>query len=326
MHQEGKVSRRVLLKGAIGTSVGLVVGSAGYGYFYERHRVQVTRASLPVSGLPEALNGLRVALVTDTHFSRSVPAEDIEAAVRLTLQERPDLIILGGDYVTWGGDSDTKGDRGYVSGAAELLAPLTAPHGVFAILGNHDDDRDMPEALTAKGFTVLRDARTRVTIRGEPLEIAGIRFWTRRVEHIARVLRGATATTVLLAHDPRAAHRGGGAECWRGLLGPHARRAGRAAGRRRNSRAPVSGRRRRRSAREHVHLRQSRHRHGLPSSPFQLPARNRDRGARIPRDFDCLIDRIDYFDVSKCLWPVPVRGRVSGGGPPSTRFSSAVSS
>ncbi len=203
MHQEGKVSRRVLLKGAIGTSVGLVVGSAGYGYFYERHRVQVARASLPVSGLPEALNGLRVALVTDTHFSRSVPAEDIEAAVRLTLQERPDLIILGGDYVTWGGDSDTKGDRGYVSGAADLLAPLTAPHGVFAILGNHDDDRDMPEALTAKGFTVLRDARTRVTIRGEPLEIAGIRFWTRRVEHIARVLRGATATTVLLAHDPR---------------------------------------------------------------------------------------------------------------------------
>lgn len=203
MPQERKVSRRVVLKGAIGTSVGLLVGSASYGYFYERHRVQITRASLPISGLPDALNGLRVALVTDTHFSRSVPAEDIEAAVRLTLQERPDLIILGGDYVTWGGDAETKGDRGYVGGSAELLAPLTAPHGVFAILGNHDDDRDMPEALTARGFTVLRDARTRVTIRGEPLEIAGIRYWTRRIEHIARVLRGATATTVLLAHDPR---------------------------------------------------------------------------------------------------------------------------
>lgn len=203
MLQERKVSRRVVLKAALGTSVGLVVGSAGYGYFYERHRVQITRAALPVSGLPEALNGLRVALVTDTHFSHSVPAGDIEAAVRLTLQEQPDLIILGGDYVTWGGDLETKGDRGYVGGAAELLAPLTAPHGVFAILGNHDDDRDMPEALAARGFTVLRDARTRVTIRGEALEIAGIRYWTRRVEHIARVLRGSTATTILLAHDPR---------------------------------------------------------------------------------------------------------------------------
>jgi predicted MPP superfamily phosphohydrolase len=60
----------------------------------------------------------------------------------------------------------------------------------------------MPAALVAKGFTVLKDARTRVTIRGEPLEIAGIRYWTKRPDQIARVLRGATATTMLLAHDP----------------------------------------------------------------------------------------------------------------------------
>jgi predicted MPP superfamily phosphohydrolase len=196
MPPDGRVSRRAVLRGAIGAGVGLIVGGAGYGYLYERHRVQVTRASLSVSGLPDALNGLRIGLVTDTHFSRTVRAEDIDAAVKLTLAERPDIIVLGGDYVTWG-------DRGYVGGSAELLAPLTAPHGVFAVLGNHDDDRDMPGALTAKGFTVLRDARTRVTIRGEALEIAGIRYWTRRAEYIARVLRGATATTLLLAHDPR---------------------------------------------------------------------------------------------------------------------------
>jgi predicted MPP superfamily phosphohydrolase len=196
MRHEGTHSRRALLKGAIGAGVGLVVGGAGFGYLYERHRVQVTHGSLGVSGLPDALHGLRIGLVTDTHYSRTVPAEDIESAVRLTLQERPDLIVLGGDYVTWG-------DRGYVSGSADLLSPLAAPHGVFAVLGNHDDDRDMPGALTAKGFTVLRDARTRITIRGEPLEIAGIRYWTRRVEHIAPVLRGASGTTILLAHDPR---------------------------------------------------------------------------------------------------------------------------
>jgi uncharacterized protein len=86
---------------------------------------------------------------------------------------------------------------------AELLAPLTAPNGVFAILGNHDDDRDMPAALAARGFTVLKDQRTRIVVRGEPLEIAGIRFWTRRASDIARVLRRATDTVLLLAHDPR---------------------------------------------------------------------------------------------------------------------------
>jgi len=117
-------------------------------------------------------------------------------AVQLVMQQRPDLIVLGGDYVTWG-------ERAYVRPVAELLAPLTAPNGVFAILGNHDDDRDMPAALAARGFTVLKDQRTRIVVRGEPLEIAGIRFWTRRASDIARVLRRATDTVLLLAHDPR---------------------------------------------------------------------------------------------------------------------------
>lgn len=117
-------------------------------------------------------------------------------AVRLVLGQRPDLIVLGGDYVTFG-------DRAFVGPVAELLAPLTAPHGVFAILGNHDDDRDMPAALTARHIQVLKDARTRLEVRGEALELAGVRFWTRRVEDLARVLRKAKDTVILLAHDPR---------------------------------------------------------------------------------------------------------------------------
>jgi predicted MPP superfamily phosphohydrolase len=111
------------------------------------------------------------------------------------MAEAPDLVILGGDYVTWG-------DRRFVAPAAEALAPLSAPYGVFAVLGNHDDDRDMPAALTAKGFVVLRDARTRLALRGETLDLAGIRFWTRRVADIAHVLRGASPNVILLAHTP----------------------------------------------------------------------------------------------------------------------------
>ena len=116
--------------------------------------------------------------------------------MNLLLAQRPDLIVLGGDYVTFG-------DRAFVGPVAELLAPLKAPHGVFAILGNHDDDRDMPAALSRRGIEVLKDARTRLEIRGERLELAGIRFWTRRPQDLARVLRNAADTVILLAHDPR---------------------------------------------------------------------------------------------------------------------------
>jgi predicted MPP superfamily phosphohydrolase len=192
---KSRISRRGVLKALAVGGVGALTGSLGYGYLYERHHLDVVRVDIPVSGLPDALDGLRVGLVTDTHFSATVEAEHIEHAVRATLEAKPDLVVLGGDYVTWG-------DRRYVSGAADLLAPLRAPNGVFAILGNHDDDRDMPAALVAKGFTVLKDARTDIQIRGETLALAGIRYWTRRVDRIARLIAGAHGTTILLAHDP----------------------------------------------------------------------------------------------------------------------------
>lgn len=190
------LSRRTAIKGLLATAVGTVTGAAAYGAAYERHRIGLTSVSLPVSGLPPALDGLRIGFLTDIHHSRTLPAADVTRAVELALGERPDLIVLGGDYVTFG-------DRAYVGPVAELLAPLHAPHGVFAILGNHDDDRDMPAALMAQRIQVLKDARTRLEIRGERLELAGVRFWTRRVEDLARVLRKATDTVILLAHDPR---------------------------------------------------------------------------------------------------------------------------
>jgi len=190
------ITRRAVLRGALASTVGACTGAATYGVAYERHRVGMTEATLPVSGLPPALDGVRIGLLTDVHHSHLVPAADVTQAVTLALRAQTDLIVLGGDYVTYG-------DRDYVEPVAELLSPLNAPNGVFAILGNHDDDRDMPAALARRGFVVLKDQRTRVQIRGEAVELAGIRFWTRRATDIARVLKGASDMVLLLAHDPR---------------------------------------------------------------------------------------------------------------------------
>ena len=149
-----------------------------------------------MSGLSPTLDGLRIGLITDLHHSEMVPARDVVRAVSLMKAERPDLIVLGGDYVTWG-------NRDYVEPCSNALAGLSAPFGVFAVLGNHDDDRDMPSALMAHGYEVLRDARTTVPVRGEKIDLVGIRFWTRRTRDIARLIRKTESTVILLAHDPR---------------------------------------------------------------------------------------------------------------------------
>ena len=190
------ITRRAVLKTLIATGVGAATGTAAYGFLYGRHELSVTRIALALRSLPPALAGLRIGLLTDIHRSALVPHEDVARAVALMMDQKPDLIVLGGDYVTWG-------DRNFVTPAAEALAPLSAPQGVFAILGNHDDDHDMPAALARAGVQVLRDARTRLTIRGEPVDLAGIRFWTKRQMDIAPIVRGSAPTTILLAHDPR---------------------------------------------------------------------------------------------------------------------------
>lgn len=190
------VSRRAAINGLMAGGVGTVIGGAAYGLAYSRHNIQVVRATVPVSGLHPALDGVRIGLITDLHHSEMVPAEDVTRAASLMMAERPDVIVLGGDYVTWG-------DRSYVVPCSEALAGLSAPSGVYAVVGNHDDDRDMPAALMSNGYEVLRDARTTIGIRGERLDLVGVRYWTRRARDIARLMRGAKSTAILLAHDPR---------------------------------------------------------------------------------------------------------------------------
>ena len=191
------VTRRDFLRSATAISVGALSGVAAYGVFYERHDLSRIERDVAVRGLPPPLDGLRVGMITDVHHSAVVSADDVAHAVSLLKEANPDIIVLGGDYVSFF-------DRGYIAPVAELLTPLaSAKYGSFAVLGNHDDEREMPAALTSRGFTVLKDQRTALTINGERLDVAGIRFWTRTPGEIAPVLKGTGGTTILLAHDPR---------------------------------------------------------------------------------------------------------------------------
>src|SRR5262245_206093 len=108
------LSRRDLLRGLGAAGIGTVAGAGAHGYLYARHQIELTRETLMVSGLPEPLAGLRIGFLTDFHHSQTVSRAMVDRAVGMVMAERPDLIVLGGDYVTWG-------DRRYVGPVADAL-------------------------------------------------------------------------------------------------------------------------------------------------------------------------------------------------------------
>lgn len=177
-------------------AAGTATGVAVHGYAFERHALGLSRVTLSMSGLPPAFDGLRIGFITDLHHSEFVGLDDISHAVALVAAERPDLILLGGDYISYG-------DVRYADACAAALGVLQAPLGVFAVLGNHDDDRIVPETLRRRGIRVLRDESAAIQRGGDAITLAGIRFWTRRRDEIARAVGRAAGPVLLAAHDPR---------------------------------------------------------------------------------------------------------------------------
>ena len=104
--RRGTISRRAVLKAFAGTGTAAIAATGAYGLAYV----------VPVSTLPTALAGLRIGLLTDVHRSQWVSDEDVARAVGALMAEQPDVIVLGGDYVTWG-------DRRYVGPSADALDP-----------------------------------------------------------------------------------------------------------------------------------------------------------------------------------------------------------
>ena len=146
------ITRRGLLKACVAAGAGTVAGLGSYGFLDERHALGTTSMTLPVAGLPPALAGLRIGLITDIHRSRWVLAEDVERGVSALMAAQPDLIILGGDYVTWG-------DRQYVGPSAEVLAGLYARTACSASSATTTTTTTC-RPRCPRGMLMLKDART----------------------------------------------------------------------------------------------------------------------------------------------------------------------
>jgi uncharacterized protein len=197
-------TRRQFLRAAAAAGAVAVAGDA---ILLEPNRPRIVRQDFFLPRWPERFNGFTVALLSDFHYDPYFSVHPLYAAIAMVNDLRPDLIALTGDFVTKPVVGSTRKAAFAAQPCARLLRQMTAPLGLWAVLGNHDhgvDHRHVTHALEAENIRVLAN-------QSEPIERDGARIWLAGVNDVlsgtadlSKTLRRLPAgeAVVLFAHEP----------------------------------------------------------------------------------------------------------------------------
>lgn len=128
------------------------------------HAMNRVKAAGAAKAIPRSF---RVAFLSDIHVGPYKGEKWVRRLVHRTNGLKPDLILLGGDFLY--GNAD----------ALPALAPLKdlkAPLGVYAILGNHDEWKARQESKSwfeASGIPLLLNRSLRIDKDGRTISVAG---------------------------------------------------------------------------------------------------------------------------------------------------------
>lgn len=159
--------------------------------------VRVAEHAIELSaGVPEART-LTVAFASDFHAGPTTSPELLRQAAEALEAVRPDVLLLGGDFVSL--------DVGQIDWLAPLLGRIPAPLGRFAVLGNHDHwngaDR-IVRALEAAGIEVLTNRNRRLAPPFQNVWICGLDDFVSGVPNATLALSGADGARLVLMHAP----------------------------------------------------------------------------------------------------------------------------
>lgn len=168
------ISRREFLGFGAGLVASGVLGAA----LHEPYEIAVTQLDIRLKRLPPALDGLRVAQLSDIHFNSYLLDHHLVHSVELVNSLKPDLVMLTGDFVTAGFHGNRRARAEHAWPCGEILQRIKAPLGCFAVLGNHDYDTNaeiVTEALNAtRNIEVLRNRAAEIWKNGARLWVVGV--------------------------------------------------------------------------------------------------------------------------------------------------------
>lgn len=210
-------SRREFLRQTFAVAAALPFFTFLYGLLRTASDFQVVRQRLRLPGFPKKLGVLKVVQISDIHTGSVLQRSTMQKMVDAVMAEQADLILFTGDLVNNTSDE--------VLPFISILGQLSAPLGVYSVLGNHDygdyyrwDDAEskqanlqaMYDAHAKMGWNLLLNSNVKIAeSEGQSFYLAGGENWGahlnfKRYGDLEKTLNGipAEACVVLMSHDP----------------------------------------------------------------------------------------------------------------------------
>jgi predicted MPP superfamily phosphohydrolase len=210
----GSISRSVFLRNLALVIGGVPVTALFAGIFYGAYRYKIHRVSLTFKHLPKEFDGLKIVQLSDIHSGSFTKKHAVEKGIRMVNELKPDVILFTGDLV------NNKTDE--VEPWISVLSKLSAPMGVFSILGNHDygdyynfpsetDKRknlmEMHQSHKKLGWRLLLNESTSLEKNGARISLIGVENWGMKgfakYGKLDKAYASATEDfKILMSHDP----------------------------------------------------------------------------------------------------------------------------
>lgn len=167
-----------------------------YIQFQRSKDFEITELEISINNLPSEFQGLKIAHISDLHTSKFGFRE--EKIIKVCREEKPDIILITGDFV-----SNSYG----IDPCLKTMRDINAPMGVWAVWGNNDNnlktDR-LEKGLKKLGFNILVNENSLLKKDKDCIRLIGVDDPYKRKDDLESAMKGVKEDEIkiLLAHSP----------------------------------------------------------------------------------------------------------------------------
>lgn len=203
------------------TYTGVGIGSLVFGSLINgirnKYNYVVKTVEVPIKNLPKEFHDLKIVQISDIHTGSFDNYEEVKKGFDLIMEQQADIIVFTGDLVN--------NIAVELDPYKDILSSLSAPLGVYSVLGNHDygdyfkwdteaekekNLEDLKQAHASFGWQLLNNEFKTIDWKGHPFNIIGVENWSAKpnfpkhgkLSEATSKINPETPLNILLSHDP----------------------------------------------------------------------------------------------------------------------------